>query len=165
MERPSCHSAKRHCASLVPLPGVEPGDILTLLLRELPLPIWPQGHLFGASSRIRTCGFTVLQTVALDHSAIDAYCLAPVEGIEPPLTVLETAVMPLYHTGKKLVLPLGFEPRSSPHLEASPGYKPGALTVKLWEQNLERVARIELANQLWQSCRLPLHHTRKIGTP
>ena len=25
---------------------------------------------------------------------------------------------------------------------------------------MERVARIELANQLWQSCRLPLHHTR-----
>ena len=35
-----------------------------------------------------------------------------------------------------MVLPLGFEPRSSPHLEASPGYKPGALTVKLWEQKL-----------------------------
>ena len=25
---------------------------------------------------------------------------------------------------------------------------------------LERVARIELANQPWQGCRLPLHHTR-----
>ena len=33
-----------------------------------------------------------------------------------------------------MVLPLGFEPRSSPHLEASPRYKAGALTVKLWEQ-------------------------------
>jgi hypothetical protein len=59
-----------------------------------------------------------------------------------------------------MVLPLGFEPRSSPHLEASPGYKPGALTVMLWEQNLERVARIELANIPWQGIRLPLHHTR-----
>ena len=29
--------------------------------------------------------------------------LAPVEGIEPPSTVLETAVMPLYHTG--IVIP------------------------------------------------------------
>jgi len=55
----------------VPLPGVEPGDILTLLLRELPLPIWPQGH-----------------------------CL---------------------------VLPAGFEPAPSPHLEASPRYKLGVL--------------------------------------
>lgn len=27
-------------------------------------------------------------------------------------------------------------------------------------QNVERVARIELAIQLWQSRRLPLHHTR-----
>ena len=27
-------------------------------------------------------------------------------------------------------------------------------------QYLERVARIELANSLWQSGRLPLHHTR-----
>ena len=29
---------------MVPLPGLEPGYI-TLLLRELPLPIWPQGQL------------------------------------------------------------------------------------------------------------------------
>jgi hypothetical protein len=26
-------------------------------------------------------------------------CMAPVEGIEPPPTVLETAVLPLYYTG------------------------------------------------------------------
>ena len=39
-------------------------------------------------------------------------------------------------TDTYVVLPLGFEPRSSPHLEASPRYKLGALTVKLWEQKL-----------------------------
>ena len=61
-----------------------------------------------------------------------------------------------------MVLPPGFEPGSSPRPEASPRYKLGALTVMLWEQNLERVARIELANQLWQSRRLPLHHTRLV---
>ena len=38
-----------------------------------------------------------------------------------------------------MVLPLGFEPRSSPHLEASPGYKPGALTVMLWEHEKENL--------------------------
>jgi hypothetical protein len=29
---------------------------------------------------------------------------------------------------------------------------------------MERVARIELANIPWQGIRLPLHHTRLIGT-
>ena len=32
-------------------------------------------------------------------------CLAPVEGIEPPLTVLETAALPLYYTGIVGVIP------------------------------------------------------------
>jgi hypothetical protein len=50
--------------------------------------------------------------------------------------------MPLYYAGTELVLPLGFEPRSSPHLEASPRYKLGALTVKLWEQKLGAGSRI-----------------------
>jgi hypothetical protein len=30
--------------------------------------------------------------------------VAPVEGIEPPPTVLETAVLPLYYTGIVLIL-------------------------------------------------------------
>lgn len=30
-----------------------------------------------------------------------------------------------------LVEPVGLEPTSPPHLEASPDYKPGALTIKL----------------------------------
>ena len=42
------------------------------------------------------------------------YILATVEGIEPPSSVLETEVIPLYHTVMKLVLPLRFELRSSP---------------------------------------------------
>jgi hypothetical protein len=33
--------------------------------------------------------------------------LAPVEGIEPPLTVLETVALPLYYTGIKLGGPKG----------------------------------------------------------
>ena len=49
------------------------------------------------------------------------------EGFEPSLAVLETVVLPLTLPIHCLVLPLGFEPRSSPHLEASPGYKSGAL--------------------------------------
>lgn len=32
-----------------------------------------------------------------------------------------------------MVLPLGFEPRSSSNLEAMPGYKPGALPIELRE--------------------------------
>ena len=55
------------------------------------------------------------------------YNLATVEGIEPPSSVLETEVMPLYHTVKNLVLPPGLEPESYPHLEPSPEYKAGAL--------------------------------------
>ena len=35
--------------------------------------------------------------------------MAPVEGIEPPSTVLETAVMPLYHTGIVMVGKIRFE--------------------------------------------------------
>ena len=75
--------------------------------------------------RIRTDGFTVLQTVPLGLSgtltlmvdrrrielrlkackapvlplSLPAHCLAPREGIEPPLTVLETAALPLYYPG------------------------------------------------------------------
>ena len=49
------------------------------------------------------------------------------EGFEPSQAELEAAVLPLTLPIHKMVLPLGFEPRSSPHLEASPGYKPGAL--------------------------------------
>ena len=41
-------------------------------------------------------------------------------------------------------------------------YKLASLPLSYRGKNLERVARIELANQLWQSCRLPLHHTRII---
>ena len=37
--------------------------------------------------------------------------MAPVQGIEPRSTVLETAVMPLYQTGTCLVGAQGFEPR------------------------------------------------------
>ena len=36
--------------------------------------------------------------------------LAPVDGIEPPLAVLETAALPLYYTGIKLAPRPGIEP-------------------------------------------------------
>ena len=41
-----------------------------------------------------------------------------------------------------------------------PPCKDGTLPTELTRQNLERVARIELANKPWQGFRLPLHHTR-----
>ena len=94
------------------------------------------------------------------------HCLAYREGFEPSQADLEAAVLPLTLPIHKMVLPLGFEPRSSPHLEASPEYKAGALPLSYGSKNLERVARIELANSPWQGLRLPLHHTRKLyGTP
>ena len=36
--------------------------------------------------------------------------VAPVEGIEPPPTVLETAVLPLYYTGINLAVSRGNDP-------------------------------------------------------
>ena len=37
--------------------------------------------------------------------------MAPEEGIEPPLTVLETAALPLYYSGIKLGGPNGIRTR------------------------------------------------------
>ena len=42
-------------------------------------------------------GFAVPAIRPLWYLCFD--CLAPVEGIEPPLTVLETVALPLYYTG------------------------------------------------------------------
>ena len=64
---------------MVPLPGLEPGYI-TLLLRELPLPIWPEGHYLVQPPGIEP-GSTVLQTAAMTTSAKAA--MVPAEGIEP----------------------------------------------------------------------------------
>jgi hypothetical protein len=56
---------------MVPLPGLEPGYI-TLLLRELPLPIWPEGHYLVLPPGIEP-GSPVLQTGAMTTSAKVAY--------------------------------------------------------------------------------------------
>ncbi len=53
--------------------------------------------------------------IPFQYPASNLY-LAPVEGIEPPSTVLETAVMPLYHTGTDLVLREGVEPSRRDYL-------------------------------------------------
>ena len=92
-------------------------------------------------SNLRIYCFADSRVGPLRHRCIN--CLASREGHDPPTLVLETRMLPITLPRHCLVLPLGFEPRSSPHLEASPGYKPGALTVMLWEQNLERVVGFE----------------------
>jgi len=58
-------------------------------------------------------------------------------GFEPAVFLMWQILSLLrftYFATLALVLPVGFEPTSSPHLEASPRYKLGALTVMLWEQ-------------------------------
>lgn len=67
----------------------------TLLLREPRLPIAPVGH--GGNRRNRTADRHRMKVLLYQLSYITR--VAPVEGIEPPLTVLETAALPLYYTG------------------------------------------------------------------
>ena len=55
--------------------------------------------------------------------------MAPVEGIEPPLTVLETVALPLYYTGTNLVVPEGIEPNCR-----HPAYYGNGFTVRRREQ-------------------------------
>ena len=53
----------------------------------------------GVEGEIRTHGFRDLQSLALGHSATSTH-LASVHRLELRLTVLETAVLPLYYTEK-----------------------------------------------------------------
>jgi hypothetical protein len=115
----------------------------------------------GATGEIRTHGVRVLQTLALGLSATVAL-FGYGGGIRTPniqFWRLSFCQLEL-RRNENLVLPLGFEPRSSPHLEASPRYKLGALPLSYGSKNLERVERIELSHYPWQGQRLPLHHTR-----
>ena len=57
----------------------------------------PQSN--GVEGEIRTHGGRDLQSLALGHSATSTY-LASVHRLELRLTVLETAVLPLYYTEK-----------------------------------------------------------------
>lgn len=66
-------------------------------------------QLNGVEGEIRTHGGRDLQSLALGHSATST-CLAPEEGIEPPLRALETLALPLYYSG--MVACTGYDPVS-----------------------------------------------------
>ena len=94
--------------------------------------------------------------------------MAPGIGIEPILAESKSVVLPLHYPGiikQDTFFTIGVKPIAQPLSESA--------IRQMLESNqrvindfavrilkMERVARIELAIKLWQSFRLPLHHTR-----
>ena len=60
---------------------------------------------------------------------------AGLEPAHPKIMDFKSIAATNYAIGALLVLPLRFELRSSPHLEASPGYKSGALPLSYGSKN------------------------------
>lgn len=92
-----------------------------------------------------------METKGEDASAV------PGEGLEPPHTVSETAVLPLDEPGIIVARAEGFEP---PFCGSKPRGLPLADT-----RMRERVERFELSRAAWKAAVLPLHHTRVMVLP
>jgi hypothetical protein len=101
----------------------------------------------GTAGRNRTIIHTLEECCPIHWTT--AVNLAGALGIEPKLTESKSVVLPLHNapTIKNRIAFLAF-------------FQEKIFNVCCCYPKLERVARIELANQLWQSCKLPLHHTR-----
>jgi len=69
----------------------------------------------------------------------------------------------IYNTHIKFLFVELIQKSGAPGVNRTPdlGLQNRCFTTRTNGANLERVARIELANKPWQGFRLPLHHTRK----
>ncbi len=106
-------------------PGIEDSNLgmpesKSGALTNLANPQWSAGW----DSNPRFYGFAIRCLGPLGHPHIE---MASREGHDPPTPVLETGMLPITPPRYCMVLPLGFEPRSSPRPEASPRYKLGVL--------------------------------------